>query len=540
MSEVKNKMSEVVNKGLIAVAALVVMALVVVACSGGSSRSDFVEVGDPYDYSEVTFADPSVEVSGKPGDVVEQDCPVGLVGTGLRCVWVIVPIDRADPAAGNMGVSVAIRPGTGEASLAPLAVLQGGPGGASSDLARFLPSRPYPQVLIDQRGVGFGSANYWCGEWQVRLAEFLEASHDEATAIASEAFARCSDRFRRDPVFSHTSTEAHAADVVDVMTALGYDSWLLYGVSYGSTIALEVLRDAPAGLSGAVLDGVYPGHFDLDAAIAEAAERIIRELDEECSVDPACSAILATSGEGATMAGLLAELIERFNADPIIVPFSANETTLLEPVDALIDGDAVAGVVFQLFYNDFTATLVPGVLAGLALGEEADADEDGGPTAAQAVALLGVETASQQAHTSAPATFAAVTCAEWLPQASGPPPGIGEIGAAVVGEGLAAQCEPWAIEASPLPTEPVQSDLPVLLISGRFDPITPPSFAEEAAERLPQSTHIVSRTRGHGIWVWGYDSCVDRIVADFLAQPGTELDIACALEDRPLRWQPLP
>lgn len=530
--------ARLVLRGLAALVSTVILAA---ACSGGTSSLVVpVEGAGPYGYSEVTFADPSVEVSGEPGDVVEQDCPVGLVGTGLRCVWIIVPIDRADPAAGNMGVSVAIRPGTGEEPLAPLAVLQGGPGGASSDLARFLPSRPYPQVLIDQRGVGFGSANFWCGEWQVRLAEILEASRDEATAIASEAFARCSDRFKRDPVFTHTSTEAHAADVVDVMTALGYDSWLLYGVSYGTTIALEVLRDAPAGLSGAVLDGVYPGHFDLDTAIAEGAERVVRKLDEECSVDPACAAILATAGEGATMAGLLAELIPRFNADPIIVPFSANETTLLEPFDALIDGDSVAGVVFQMFYNDFTATLVPGVLAGLAGGEEADSDEDGGLTAAQAVALLGVETASQQAHTGAPATFAAVTCAEWLPQASGPPPGIGAIGAAVVGEGLSAQCEPWAIEASTLPTEPVQSDLPVLLISGRFDPITPPSFAEAAVEHLPRGTHVVTRTRGHGIWVWGYDNCIDRIVADFLAEPGAELDVACALEDRPLRWQPLP
>ena len=530
--------ARLVLRGLAALVSTVILAA---ACSGGTSSLVVpVEGAGPYGYSEVTFADPSVEVSGEPGDVVEQDCPVGLVGTGLRCVWIIVPIDRADPAAGNMGVSVAIRPGTGEEPLAPLAVLQGGPGGASSDLARFLPSRPYPQVLIDQRGVGFGSANFWCGEWQVRLAEILEASRDEATAIASEAFARCSDRFKRDPVFTHTSTEAHAADVVDVMTALGYDSWLLYGVSYGTTIALEVLRDAPAGLSGAVLDGVYPGHFDLDTAIAEGAERVVRKLDEECSVDPACAAILATAGEGATMAGLLAELIPRFNADPIIVPFSANETTLLEPFDALIDGDSVAGVVFQMFYNDFTATLVPGVLAGLARGEEADSDEDGGLTAAQAVALLGVETASQQAHTGAPATFAAVTCAEWLPQASGPPPGIGAIGAAVVGEGLSAQCEPWAIEASTLPTEPVQSDLPVLLISGRFDPITPPSFAEAAVEHLPRGTHVVTRTRGHGIWVWGYDNCIDRIVADFLAEPGAELDVACALEDRPLRWQPLP
>ena len=517
-----------------AVGALMVVALLAAACSSSPTESVPME-GGAYEFAEVVAPDSSVDVSGEVGDVVEQDCPVGLSGAGLRCVWVVVPIDRTDPAAGITGVSVAIRPGTGDESLAPLAVLQGGPGGASSDLAPFLPSRPYAQVLIDQRGVGFGSSNFWCLEWQVALAEILGAPRAEADGIASEAFAQCADRFKRDPVFAHTSTEAHSADVVDVMAALGYERWLLYGVSYGSTIGLEVLRDAPVGLAGAVLDGVYPGSLDMDAEIARGAERVFRELDEECSVDPACSAILAggTDGEGVTMAGLLAELIPRFNAEPIIVDYSTEETTLLEPFDALVDGDSVAGLVFQMLYSDFTATLIPAVLAGLA-------GHDGAGDAAEFVALLGVESASQRAHTGSPATSAAVTCAEWLPLASGPPAGVGDLAAAVVGDGLAAQCEPWAIGASPLSAEPVESDLPVLLISGWFDPITPPEFAEQAAERLPGSTHIVSRTRGHGIWVWGYDNCVDRIVADFLAEPGAELDIACASEDRPLRWQPLP
>ena len=479
-------------------------------------------------------------MTGRP-EIAEQDCAEFLAGTGLRCVLVTVPIDRADPAGGNTQVSVAIRRGTGDESLAPLAVLQGGPGGASSELAPFLPSRPYGQVFIDQRGVGFGSSSFWCHELLDALTEIIESTRAEADVISSGAIAQCSDRLKQDPVFAHTTTAAHAADVVDVMAALGHQRWLLFGVSYGTTIALEVLRNAPAGLAGAVLDGVYPGHLDLDADVAAGADRVIRELDEECSVDPACSAILggATEGEGVTMAGLLELLIPRFNADPIVVTLSAEETTMQEPLEALVDGNSVAAAIFQMLYNEFTATLIPGVLAGLARQDAGTADGDGVGTAVHLVALLGVEAASQQAHAGAPATHAAVTCAEWLPLASGPPAGIGEFAAAVVGEGLSAQCEPWAIAESPVLAEPVESDVAVLLISGWFDPITPPSFAEEAAKHLEASTHIVSRTRGHGIWVWGYDSCVDRIVADFLAEPGAVLDTACASEARPLRWQPL-
>ena len=534
------------NTALRHAAAVIALALVATACSGGTSDSNpeviRIEDGGPYDFAEVAPFESSAPATGVFGDVVELDCPELLARSGSRCVYVVVPIDRDDPDAGPMMVSVAIRPGTGDESLAPLAVLQGGPGGASSDLARGLPSRPYAQVLIDQRGVGFGS-NFWCREWQVPLAQILEGPRDRAESIASGAFAKCSERFKRDPAFVHTSTAAHAADVIDVMAALGYDRWFLYGVSYGTTIALEVMRDAPAGLAGVVLDGVYPASLDPDLNTAEGAERVIRELDGECRVDPACSAILAgtTGVDGVTMSGLLAELVPRFNADPVRVALTAEETTLLEPFDALVDGDVVAGVVFQLLYNDFTATLVPGVLAGLEEHDDDDAaTDDGTVTAARLVALVAAETASQQAHTGAPATLAAVTCAERLPLASGPPAGTGPFAAAVVGKGLAAFCEPWAIEAAPLPVEPVESDLPVLLISGWFDPITPPGYAEEVAQHLPQATSIVSRSRGHGIWVWGYDSCVDRIVADFLDEPSAELDTACASEDRALRWQALP
>ena len=394
---------EVVNRGWPAVgpgarclAALIVVAFVAAGCSGASSEPTPSEAS-----SASAVEDSSVAVIGELGEAVDQDCSAHLSGTGLRCVLVAVPIDRADRAAGNTAVSVVIRPGTGDGSLPPLAVLQGGPGGASSDLAPFLPSRPYEQVLIDQRGVGFGSAGFWCHELLNSLTLILEATRDEADVIASDALTECSDRLKRDPVFAHTSTKAHAADVIDVMAALGYKRWLLYGVSYGTTIALEVLRNAPAGLAGAVLDGVYPGHLDLDADVAAGAERVIRELDEECSVDPACSALLggSTGGEAPSMAGLLAELIPRFNSEPMVVALAAEETTMQEPLDVLIDGDSVAGVVFQMLYDEFSATLIPGLLAGLAQSEDAaTADVDGLGTATRLVALVGVEVSSQQAH----------------------------------------------------------------------------------------------------------------------------------------------
>ena len=83
--------------------------------------------------------------------------------------------------------------------------------------------------------------------------------------------------------------------------------------------------------------------------------------------------------------------------------------------------------MFALLYNEFTAPLVPGVLAGLARPADTDTAEEAGViTAPRLVALIGVESASEQFHSGAPATRAAVACAEWVPQASGPPAGVSE------------------------------------------------------------------------------------------------------------------
>ena len=462
------------------------------------------------------------------------DCPSELRGLGLTCSLATVPIDRDDPSSGTIDISVAVRPGTGDDSLPPLAVLQGGPGGASSDLAFILPTRPYAQVLIDQRGTGFGSVDFTCFEFADILPELLEATRQQALPMEREARGRCSDRLAANPALVHTTTAALAADVVDVMDALGHEQWLVYGVSYGTTIALEVLRDPPAGLMGAVLDGVYPSTLDLDVDTAFAAERALAQLDAVCAADPACTAILAEApaGEGGSLSDLISEVIDSINALPTVISLSASETTVGEPLDVWIDGDSVAAVVFQMLYADYLAALVPAVLAGLATGE--------GPGGGL-LALVGVELAADSAANAAFGTLFAITCSERLPFTSGPPEDMGDFAAAVVGEGVTEGCDSWTVQPPPLPAvAPVESDLPVLLVSGRFDPITPPEFADMAAENLPAATHIVSGVRGHGIWVWNLDGCIDRIVADFLNDPGAPLDTSCALEDRPLRWQPLP
>jgi pimeloyl-ACP methyl ester carboxylesterase len=66
---------------------------------------------------------------------------------------------------------------------------------------------------------------------------------------------------------------------------------------------------------------------------------------------------------------------------------------------------------------------------------------------------------------------------------------------------------------------PVSSEVPVLLFSGELDPVTPPSWGEEARRHLPHSLHVTVPGVGHNTMGMG---CVRALVADFLARGSVE------------------
>ena len=67
--------------------------------------------------------------------------------------------------------------------------------------------------------------------------------------------------------------------------------------------------------------------------------------------------------------------------------------------------------------------------------------------------------------------------------------------------------------------------MPALILSGEFDPVTPPRWGEQAAEGLVNSGHVVVPGTGHGATVVG---CVPKLIEEFI-EKGTadELDTAC-------------
>ena len=149
-----------------------------------------------------------------------------------------------------------------------------------------LAAGPYLQkrdlVFFDYRGTGRSEPDMSC-------PEFDALGPAAGEAAGREALLACRDRIVAAGVdLDQYHSAALAADAADVMRALGYERYGVFGVSYGTRVALTMLRDRPDGIEGAVLDSVYPPQVDLYARLVlhqqEALERIGRFL-EHCSAE---------------------------------------------------------------------------------------------------------------------------------------------------------------------------------------------------------------------------------------------------------------
>jgi hypothetical protein len=87
-------------------------------------------------------------------------------------------------------------------------------------------------------------------------------------------------------------------------------------------------------------------------------------------------------------------------------------------------------------------------------------------------------------------------------------------------------CEEWdSGQADPIENEPVVSDVLTLVMAGEFDPITPPAWARQAAETLPNAVVVEYAGVGHGASV--VEGCPRDMLISFLNDPTTALDDAC-------------
>jgi pimeloyl-ACP methyl ester carboxylesterase len=206
---------------------------------------------------------------------------------------------RSDPSSRRIRIgflrfrSTSSRPG------APIVYLAGGPGGSGIDAAKgprqpiFLALRALGDVIaLDQRGVGVSNAIPPC---RADAALNPAGGLSETTLIRQhrETLLKCVGRWRAAGVAveGYTTTE-NADDVEDLRQALGAPKLRLWGISYRTHLALEVMRQHPRSVERAVLASVEG--MDQTVKLPARVDAALARLASSVEPEPGSVGLLAT------------------------------------------------------------------------------------------------------------------------------------------------------------------------------------------------------------------------------------------------------
>lgn len=431
-----------------------------------------------------------------------ERCTIGDKHASLKalCTSVSVPSDPDSANTEAIDLAVAVLPARGRHTVNdPLVFIAGGPG--QSALSTFPAvarafrhvNRRRDIILIDQRGTG-DSGLLDC-EQNVDAA----ATPDDIDALVEQArrdAKTCFESLQADARLYTTSIAVQDLDAV--RQHLGVEQWTLYGVSYGTRVALHYARRYPQATRALVLDAVVPPGTPLGPDIAPLAQRALSLILERCAADTACNS--AFPDINAKTRAFVAELA----AAPITVSWEdiargKRQTTEFTQAD-------LATSLRLLSYSAHGAALLPSLL------HDAIVERHLAPLARQAE----LQTRTLQ-DTLATGMHHAVVCTEDIPfmdldaaETQARDTYLGDTALRV----LAAACEAWPsgrIDADF--HEPWELDAPTLLLSGEADPVTPPAYAERVLTMASSGHHIQNAGQGHMQMPLG---CIPQIVADFV------------------------
>ncbi len=440
------------------------------------------------------------------GGLTLEPCAIGRTNTGLAtlrayCAAVRVPENRAEPGGRQLRLKLAVVGADAAQPDADLVVfLDGGPGGAATQdypalAAAFAPLRKrHAILLIDQRGTGGSNP--------------LDCEHDESGAGAPDLkqVRECARKLapRAAPQFYTTSDAVE--DLEAVRRSLGGPPLDLIGVSYGTRVAQQYARKYAAAVRSVVLDGAVPNTLAIGSEHAANLEAVLRALFERCRASADCAARYGDPYQ------TLRRVQARLRHQPQKLSLRDPYTDRLQ--QSLISAESLAQLVRIYAYSPYTAALLPYVLQQADLGDYL-------PLSAQAQVAVG-----DAAEGLAAGMALSVSCAEDADRLQVEAADADSVLGNSLIQGLLAACPAWPHGSRPKGFgEPLRGPLPVLVLAGEHDPVTPARYGQAIVQTLPRGRLLELSGQGHGLLAVG---CVPRLVAEFVRSlDARSLDAHC-------------
>ena len=452
------------------------------------------------------------------------------LGPEYTCGYLTVPETRSDPDGPTVRIAVAtVRALSATPAAEPIVYLDGGPGGtglisAASVVAAGM-NAERDVVFVDQRGTYHSEPFLSCPEQDAFYADSVRlAFNDPATGEKSDAATvACRDRLVGDGVaLDSYNTAENAADIADLRVAMGIDEWDVYGVSYGTALALTILRDHPEGVRSVVLDSVVPPNTRWTADFWPTAATAFEQMYEACAAQEACAAAYPD------LEADFVEAVNRLDAEPLTVPVT---TASGETVSVVVDGYKLANTaVLRLATGPVYSTVLPQMIHEIAAG-------DGAGIASSVIQYLppaGLVGLGLQWSVFCSEDIPRTSADEVVALASDALPGFPERVLSLLPQvpRFFEDCAIWDVPpADEHAHAETVSDVPVLFLGGTFDAVTAPYWQDAATPFLSASQVVNFPGLGHHVIV--QDPCPMRVIDSFLANPTEPVDDTCVAEMGP-------
>jgi pimeloyl-ACP methyl ester carboxylesterase len=439
-----------------------------------------------------------------------KPCRISGTDEELFCGKLTVFEDRKKRAGRTIDLNIVVLPAFDQKTKAePVFDLAGGPGVASTGGATFYATegkeyrRRHDVVLVDQRGTGTSN--------RLSIRQEKTAQSDLREMYPVDYVTRMREALQQRADLKQYTTSIAMDDLDDVRAWLGYDRINLFGLSYGTRAALVYLRQHPEHVRTITLVGVAPTYLRMPMYHAQAAERAMNLLLDQCEHDAKCGEVFPRLRDD--WMKVLADL----QAAPARVQYKPSGDKS-SPVTVEIQRDVFAEKIRNFLYGRDKASKIPLIVHEAANGNFV-------PFLRQAIGPSITDIIAD-------GMYLCVTCAEDVPfidqaeatklNADNP---FGNY--RIVQQTRA--CGIWPRSDIPADfREPVRSSVPALIFSGNFDPVTPPQRGEEVARYLSNSRHVIVPQAAHGIDGVTNVDCLDKIILEFIEKADAkDLDVSC-------------
>ncbi|MES1244955.1 MAG: alpha/beta fold hydrolase [Acidobacteriota bacterium] len=411
--------------------------------------------------------------------------PAGSEAVDAELGTLSVPASHGRMDGGRLKLSVLRFRSTSPTPGPPIVYLAGGPGGSAIDIARgarfpyFLALRAAGDVLVlDQRGTGLSAPLVMICRESWTLPVDRPGDREEMLALAKAHSESCAALLARNGTrIEAYNTDESADDLEDLRKALGVPRLSVWGVSYGTQLALDLVRRHPGSVHRMVLVGVEgPDHTLRLPADVEAHLRTVGRLAGE---DPVLGRSIPD------LPGLLRSLLDKLAAQPV-------EVEVFDRYAARKVAVRAGRFDLQLMTAQALGSLegIRGLPADLLAVSRGDFSSLGESVYRRRKGWLGS------------ALPYAVNCAAGVS-----PERMQRILAqekeTLLGRAMDFPfpeiCDGWRVpDLGPAYRAPVRSDAPVLFVGGTLDMRTPVGGMDEVAAGFPNGARLVVENAGHG------------------------------------------